>query len=379
MIPYGRQLIDEEDITAVVEVLRSDYLTQGTKVSDFELSFCKLTKSSHAIAVNSATSALHIALLSLGVGAGDRVWTVPNTFVATSNAALYCGATVDFVDIDPFTKNISVNELEVKLKAAELAGRLPKVVIPVHFAGESCEMDKIKSLADIFGFKIIEDASHAVGGSFQEQPIGSCKFSDITVFSFHPVKIITTGEGGLATTNSETLAEKMLSLRSHGVTRDLDRLKGEADGVWYYEQQMLGYNYRITDIQAALGISQLDKLRSFLNRRHEIAQRYKEKLSDLPLQTQSYSNGSALHLFQIFVNPAIRKSLFDYLRDREVGVNVHYIPVHTQPYYQSLGFSPTNFPESVKHYKTAISLPVFPSLTNEQVDYVCHVLRGYFE
>ena len=378
LIPYGRQLIDEDDISAVIEVLRSDYLTQGKKIPQFESNFCELTRSSHAVAVNSATSALHIALLALGVGVGNSVWTVPNTFVATSNAVLYCGAKVDFVDIDPISKNMSVRELRKKLENAAVTGRLPSVLIPVHFAGESCEMDKIKQLADAYGFKIIEDASHAVGGVFKGQPVGSCKFGDITIFSFHPVKIITTGEGGLATTNSDVLAERMRSLRSHGITRDAANFMHDQDGCWYYEQQLLGFNYRLTDIQAALGISQLKKLSYFLARRHEIAEMYNEQLANTPLKLQSFSSGSALHLYQVFVSPVYRKALVDHLRLQGVNVNVHYIPVHTQPYYKNLGFKLDDFPGAAHHYETAISLPIFPSMTNQQVDYVCKLIREYF-
>lgn len=371
-IPYGRQDISEADIQAVVDVLRSDFLTQGPAVPAFEQAVSDYCGAQHAVAVNSATSALHIACLALGIGKGDVVWTSPITFVASANCALYCGAGVDFVDIDPRTYNLSVEQLQIKLEQARQQNRLPKVVIPVHLCGQPCEMERIHQLSQEFGFKIIEDASHAIGGKYQNEPIGSCRYSDITVFSFHPVKIITTAEGGIAVTNHADLAEKMALLRSHGITRDPAQMTHESDGAWYYQQVDLGFNYRMTDMQAALGLSQMQRLDVFVQRRHELAQRYNELLAHLPLTLpwQHPDGYSGLHLYVIRLQlDAIKlthREVFDALRQQGIGVNLHYIPVHTQPYYQAMGFKDRSFPESERYYQEAISLPMFSAMTDEQ-------------
>lgn len=370
MIPYGRQDIRDADIDAVLQVLRSDYLTQGPVLPEFELTVSQYCGVAHAVAVNSATSALHIALMALGVGQGDSVWTSTNTFVASANAALYCGASVDFVDIDPDTYNMSVRALAQKLAAAEQAGQLPKVVIPVHLTGQPCDMQGIKDLSKRFGFKIIEDASHAIGGKYQEAPIGNCAYSDITVFSFHPVKIVTTAEGGMALTNNATYAEKMAQYRSHGVTRDPALMSREPDGPWYYQQITLGYNYRMTELQAALGISQMQRLDQYVARRHEIAMKYNRELRDLPLKlpTQSEYGYSAYHLYVVILDlkaiaPVSQLQVFEALRDRGILVNLHYIPVHTQPYYQAMGFRWGDYPKAEAYYKSAISIPLYPAMT----------------
>lgn len=376
MIPYGRQFISEEDVQAVIDVLRSDFLTQGERVTQFESAVAAKVGAKHGIAVNSATSALHIACLALGVGPDDCVWTTPNTFVATANAALYCGASVDFVDIDPVTFNLDAEKLENKLIEAEKKGVLPKVVIPVHFAGQPCEMATIHGLGKRFGFSIIEDASHAIGAHYQDTTVGDCHYSHITVFSFHPVKIITTAEGGLALTNNEELAACMASLRSHGVTRDVNKMSASPDGAWYYEQQSLGFNYRMTELQAALGLSQLHNLENWIKRRHQIADNYDLAFKDLPLILPIRPQGSysALHLYPIQVDN--RRRVFDALRSAGIGVNVHYIPVHTQPYYQSLGFGRNQFPHSEAYYARAISLPMFASLTDQQQERVITALKA---
>jgi len=382
MIPYGKQDIQQQDIDAVVEVLKSDFLTQGPKVPEFESKILEYCGVHHAIAVNSATSALHIACLSLGVGPGDLVWTSPITFVASANCALYCGASVDFVDIDSQTYNISVIALKEKLEGARVKNKLPKVVIPVHLCGQSCEMEAIHELAKEYGFKIIEDASHAIGGRYKGQPIGNCRYSDITVFSFHPVKIITTAEGGMAVTNSDELAEKMNLFRSHGITRNPDSMTKEPDGPWYYQQIELGFNYRMTELQAALGLSQFERLDEFVTRRHELAVRYNELLKDLPLVLpwQHPDSYSGLHLYVIRLKrdeiDISHQQVFERLRANDIGVNLHYIPVHTQPYYKSLGFNTTDFPESLKYYSEAISLPMFSGLTDHQQTEVIHALRS---
>ena len=373
MIPYGRQDISDEDIEAVVAVLRSDFITQGPSIRGFEQAVADYCGAAHAIAVNSATSALHTACLALGVGEGDLVWTSPITFVASSNCALYCGADVDFVDVDEATANMSVEALEAKLAEAEAAGRLPKVVIPVHLCGTSCDMQAIRALGDRYGFKIIEDASHAIGGRYLDAPVGSCAFSDITVFSFHPVKIITTGEGGMAVTNDADLAQRMDLLRSHGVTRDPSLMTREGDGPWYYQQVDLGFNYRITDIQAALGLSQMSRLDEFVARRHEIADWYDERLAELPLQlpVRPVDSYSALHLYVIRVNlehtERTHLEVFESLRAQGIGVNLHYIPVYTQPYYEQLGFAAGLCPTAERYYERAISIPMFPNLTAEDL------------
>ncbi len=379
-IPYGRQDISEADIQAVVDVLRSDFLTQGPAVPAFEQAFSEYCGVQHAVAVNSATSALHLACLALGVGQGDGVWTSPITFVASANCALYCGAHVDFVDINPRTYNLSVEQLQCKLEQARLQNRLPKVVIPVHLCGQSCEMERIHQLSKEFGFRIIEDASHAIGGKYQGKPIGNCHYSDITVFSFHPVKIITTAEGGIAVTNNAELAEKMALLRSHGITRDPAQMTHEPDGAWYYQQVTLGFNYRMTDLQAALGLSQMQRLDAFVQRRHELAQRYNEQLAYLPLTLpwQHPDSYSSLHLYvirlQLDAIQLTHREVFDALRQQGIGVNLHYIPVHTQPYYQAIGFKSGSFPESERYYQEAMSLPVFSAMTDEQQKTVCSTL-----
>ncbi len=369
MIPYGRQDISDEDIEAVIEVLRSDFITQGPSVQNFERSIAEYCGAGHAIAVNSATSALHIACLALGVGPGDLVWTSAITFVASSNCALYCGADVDFVDVDDATANMSVDALTTKLAEAETVGRLPKVVIPVHLCGTPCDMQAIRALGDRYGFKIIEDASHAIGGRYLDVPVGSCSFSNITVFSFHPVKIITTGEGGMAVTNDANLAQRMDLLRSHGVTRDPSLMTHEGDGPWYYQQVDLGFNYRITDIQAALGLSQMSRLDAFVARRHEIADWYDEHLAPLPLQlpVRPSDSYSALHLYVIRVElestQRTHREVFESLRAQGIGVNLHYIPVYTQPYYEQLGFKTGLCPTAERYYERAISIPLYPGLT----------------
>ena len=371
MIPYGRQDIQNSDVSAVLEVLQSDFLTQGPAVPRFEHAVAQYCGADCAVAVNSATSALHIALKALEVGAGDLVWTSPNTFVASSNAALYCGALVDFVDIDPDTYNMSISALRHKLERAERLGNLPKVVIPVHLAGQPCDMQAIKELGQRFGFKIIEDASHAIGGRYKGAPIGNCAHSDITVFSFHPVKIVTTAEGGMALTNQVELAEKMRLYRSHGITRDPALMTHEVDGPWYYEQIALGYNYRMTDIQAALGVSQMMRLQNYIERRHEIANRYTRELADLPLKLPRQSDFaySAFHLYVIRLHlskiyPLSHLNVFQALRDRGILVNLHYIPVHTQPYYQNMGFVWGDFPNAEAYYRSAISIPMYPTLSD---------------
>lgn len=377
-IPYGRQAVSEADIQAVVDVLRSDFLTQGPVVPAFEKRLADYCGVAHAVAVNSATSALHIACLALEVGAGDRVWTSPNTFVASANCARYCGAVVDFVDIDPRTYNMSVDALRFKLEQAQLQGTLPKVVIPVHFAGQSCEMREIRALADHYGFRIIEDASHAIGGRYLSQAVGSCSYSDITVFSFHPVKIITTGEGGVATSNSVDLARRMQLFRSHCVTRDIDEMEHVERGPAYYEQIDLGYNYRMTDIQAALGTSQVDRLDAFVARRHEIAGSYDESLQGLEVQVpwQHPDSDSSWHLYVVKLKyPDMRREVLEQLRSAGVQANIHYIPVHTQPYYRKLGFRYGDFPESESYYQATITLPLFPTMTVSQQETVVDELQ----
>lgn len=381
MIPYGRQDITQADIDAVVEVLRSDFLTQGPMVPRFEQGVGHHVGATHALAVNSATSALHIACLALGLGEGDRLWTSPITFVASANCALYCAAQVDFVDIDPCTYNLCPEALDRKLQMAEREGTLPKVLVAVHLCGQPCDMQAISVLAKRYGFKVIEDASHAIGGKYQGEFIGSCRYSDITIFSFHPVKIITTAEGGMALTNSDELAEKMSLLRSHGITRDPTQMTHAADGPWYYQQIDLGFNYRMTELQAALGVSQLQRLDKFVARRHELAARYDRLLAVLPLITprQHPDSYSGLHLYVVRLKlDQISKShreVFESLREQGIGVNLHYIPVHTQPYYQRMGFKQGDFPEAERYYAEAISLPMYQSMTMEQQDQVVSALQ----
>ena len=384
MIPYGRQDIQQEDIDAVLEVLQSDFLTQGPKVGLFEQSVASHVGASHAVAVNSATSALHIACMALGLGPGDVLWTSPITFVASANCARYCGADVDFVDIDPRTFNMDPVALEQKLKAAQAAGRLPKVVVPVHLCGQSCEMEAIARLAQEYGFHVIEDASHAVGGKYQDRFIGDGRHADITIFSFHPVKIITTAEGGLALTNNPDLAARMQLARSHGITRDPDLMQGPSDGPWYYQQISLGYNYRMTELQAALGVAQMARLDAFVKRRSELALRYDALLADLPVETpwQHPDTHSARHLYVIRLKPdqvrATHREVFEQLRAAGIGVNLHYIPVHTQPYYQALGFRPGDFPQAEAYYEQAISIPLYAGLTKDNQDTVVEALKRIF-
>lgn len=381
MIRYGQQDITQADIDAVIGVLKSVNLTQGPNIPQFEQSVVAHTGAKHAVAVNSATSALHIACRALDLGPGDWLWTTPNTFVASANCALYCGAEVDFVDIDPRTYNLCPQKLEKKLVAAEKTGKLPKIVVPVHLAGQPCDMTAIHNLSRIYGFKIIEDASHATGGKYKGEPIGNGRYSDITVFSFHPVKIITTAEGGMALTNNDDLATRLGLLRSHGITRDPELMTQPMDGPWFYQQVALGYNYRMTDMQAALGVSQMARLTQYVARRNEIARRYNELLADLPLTLpwQHPDSYSAYHLYVIRLQlkeiSATHLQVFEALRAKDIMVNLHYIPVHTQPYYQKMGFKPGDYPEAERYYREAISIPMHPSLTDAEQDEVVNVLR----
>lgn len=381
MIPYGRQEITEADIDAVVAVMRSDHLTQGAAVPAFEAAVARYCGAAHAVAANSATSALHLACLALGVGTGDRVWTSPITFVASANCALYCGAAVDFVDIDPRTYNMSVECLAEKLKQARAIGSLPKVVIPVHLCGQPCDMLAIHALGQEYGFRIIEDASHAIGARYRGDPIGNCRYSDIAVFSFHPVKIITTGEGGMAVTNDAGLAARMQLLRSHGITRDPSQMTHEPDGPWYYQQIELGFNYRMTDLQAALGESQLSRVDAYVARRHVVANAYHELLADLPVirPWQNPEGYSALHLYVIRLRldriNRTHRQVFESLRAEEVGVSLHYIPVHTQPYFRRTGITSCSFPEASRYYGEAITLPIYPGLTDIQQETVIGAIR----
>lgn len=382
MIPYGKQTISVADIEAVIDVLKSDFLTQGTLLPKFEQALSDYCGAKHGVAVNSATSALHLACLALGLKQGDVVWTSPITFTASANCAVYCGAEVDFVDIDPQTLNMSVSALKEKLVWAERENCLPKIVIPVHFSGEPCDMAALHALSVQYGFAVIEDASHAVGASYGVGKVGNCVYSDVTVFSFHPVKIITTAEGGMALTNHDDLADKMALLRSHGITRDLAKMEGESDGAWYYQQVDLGFNYRMTELQAALGISQLTRLDEFVARRHQLAQRYDVLLQDLPLALP-YRNPeyySALHLYPVRVlseSGKTRKQVFDALRQNGIGVNVHYIPVHTQPYYRHrFGFQTGAFPHAETYYAQTLSLPLYFDLTETQQDMVAATLKA---
>jgi len=382
-IPYGRQSISIDDVESVCQVLVSDFLTQGPKVKEFEHAVAQLSDCRFGVATNSATSALHVACLALGVSKGDIVWTSPNTFIASANCALYCGASVEFVDIDPKTYNLSSIALADKLKQAELEGCLPKVVIPVHFAGHPCDMEAIYNLSVRYGFKIIEDASHAIGAKYIRQAIGS-QYSDICIFSFHPVKVMTTAEGGVAVTNSQEYADKMHSLSNQGMERDPLKFQYDPPGDWYYEQQSLGFNYRMTELQAALGLSQLKQLDTFISRRRELVQRYYELLKALPIQLpteESYAY-SSWHLFPIVLNESLierRATIFKYLRVHNIGTQVHYIPVHTQPYYRKLGFKWGQFPIAEDYYSRALSLPLYPNLTDQQQDYVATILHEAIE
>ena len=380
-IPYGRQEISQSDIDAVVAVLRSDFLTQGPQVPLFERCVAEYCGATHAVAVNSATSALHIACLALGLGQGDRLWTTPITFVASANCGRYCGAQVDFVDIDPVTYNLSINALEQKLSVAEHDGTLPKVLVAVHLCGQPCEMEAIHILSERYGFKVIEDASHAIGGRYKGEKIGNCRYSDITIFSFHPVKIITTAEGGMALTNREELATRLRLLRSHGITRDCNLMTCAMDGPWYYQQVALGYNYRMTDIQAALGVSQMSRLTQYVSRRHEIAERYNQSLNDLPLALprQHPESYSAYHLYVIRLQlnkiSSTHLQVFEALHAKKIMVNLHYIPVHTQPYYQQMGFKPGDYPQAERYYQEAVSIPMYSSLSDAEQDAVVNALK----
>ncbi len=380
MIPYGRHEISQADVDTVIDVLQNQFLTQGAQVPRFEQTVAEYCGVAHGVAVNSATSALHIACLALGLGKGDWLWTSPVTFVASANCGLYCGAEVDFVDIDAASWNMCPVKLEQKLLKAEAEGRLPKVVVPVHLRGEPCDMAAIGALAKRFGFKVIEDASHAIGGRYAGQKIGACVHSDITVFSFHPVKIVTTAEGGMAMTKCDELATRMGLFRSHGVTRDPALMQGVSDGAWYYQQVELGYNYRLTDLQAALGISQMQRLDAFVAKRHALADRYDALLKRLPLTlpTRAKGNLSGLHLYPVRLQLAkitpSHAQVFDRMRAAGIGVNLHYIPVHLQPYYAAMGFAKGDFPEAEAYYAEALTLPLFPTLTEAEQDEVVAAL-----
>jgi len=381
-IPYGRQDIDQADLDAVAQVLRSDFLTQGPAVPRFEQTVADYCGAQHAVAVNSATSALHIACLALGVGEGDVVWTTPSTFVASANCALYCGATVDFVDIDPRTCNLSVDRLAEKLAQAQKTGRLPKVVIPVHLCGQSCEMAAIHALGRQYGFKIIEDASHAIGARYKGELVGRCTYSDITVFSFHPVKIITTGEGGMALTNDAQLAKRLRLLRSHGITSDAAEMHPRpSNELWNYQQIGLGFNYRMTDIQAALGVSQMRRIEEFVTKRHVIAKRYDRMLPSLPVTTpaQHPDSYSSFHLYVIRLKldeiERTHRQVYDSLRAAGILVNLHYIPVYRQPYYEKMGFRAGYCPEAERYHREVVSLPMYPALSEAEQDQVLTALR----
>ncbi|WP_416545162.1 UDP-4-amino-4,6-dideoxy-N-acetyl-beta-L-altrosamine transaminase [Limnohabitans sp. DCL3] len=381
MIPYGRQDISQADIEAVIAVLKSPNLTQGPAIQQFESSVMAQTEALYAVAVNSATSALHIACMALDLGSGDWLWTSPNTFVASANCALYCGAQVDFVDIDPCTYNLCPAKLEEKLISAQKVGKLPKIVVPVHLTGQPCNMAAIHALGQKYGFKIIEDASHAIGGQYKGEPIGNGRYSDITVFSFHPVKIITTAEGGMALTNSAELATRLGLLRSHGITRDPALMTEPMHGPWFYQQVALGYNYRMTDMQAALGVSQMTRLNDYVKRRHDIAQRYNELLAELPLELpwQHHDSYSAYHLYVVRLQlkkiKATHRQVFEALRAKGIMVNLHYVPVHTQPYYQKMGFKQGDYPQAEQYYREAISIPMHVNLSDEDLIFVSKSIR----
>jgi UDP-4-amino-4,6-dideoxy-N-acetyl-beta-L-altrosamine transaminase len=380
-IPYGRQDITDTDIEAVLRVLRGDFLTTGPEVPLFEQAVAARVSAKHGVAVNSATSALHVACLALGLGPGDVLWTVPNSFVASANCARYCGADVDFVDIDPRTWNMSVSHLRQRLETAERDGCLPRILVPVHFSGQPTDQSEIHELATRYGVRIIEDASHSIGATRGGEPVGSCRWSDITVFSFHPVKIVTTAEGGMAVTNDSELALRMAMLRSHGITRDAARFEQEPAGPWYYEQQMLGFNYRLTDLQAALGSSQLSRLDEYIDRRNALALRYDQALQGLPLllPTVRPENRSAFHIYVVRVDPVrsriSHRSLIERFRAERIEANVHYMPIHLQPYYRALGFVPGQFPEAEAHGDEAVTLPLYPGLSDEAQSRIVNILR----
>lgn len=375
-VPYSCQDISDEDVAAVSEVLRSEYLTQGPAITAFEAMFATRHMVTHAIAVANATAGLHLACLALGVGPNSRIWTSPNSFIASANCARYCGATVDFVDIDPVTKNISIPALERKLQIADSQGSLPHVVIPVDFAGLPCDLAEIRHLADRYGFSILEDASHATGASYLDRPVGS-SYADLTVFSFHAVKVITSAEGGMVTTQCDLLAKRVRLLRSHGMTRDTSEMIGGSEGGWYYQQVDLGFNYRLTDMQAALGLSQLRRLETMHAKRLNLADRYDDCLSGLAVRRPARlpDRRSSWHLYVIELDdPARRRATFEMLREQGIGVNVHYIPIHTQPYYRRLGFRTGDFPNAERYYSGALSIPLHPRLTEEQQNHVTETL-----
>jgi len=380
-IPYGRQSISNEDINSVVKVLQSDYLTQGNSVPIFESKLSSYVGAKYAVATSNGTSALHIACLALGLDSNDYLWTTPISFVASANCGLYCGAKVDFVDINPSTYNIDIDKLSYKLREAKKENKLPSIIVVVHFSGLSCDMDKIKELSTEYEFKIIEDACHALGGSYKNNKIGSCSYSDVTVFSFHPVKIITTGEGGMATTNNKSYADNMRLLRSHGITRDVNN-DNKKNKPWYYEQVSLGFNYRMSDIQAALGVSQLGKIDSFIEKRNQIFSKYIDLLSStdiqLPFTGKDYYSANHLFVIRIKLDKTNRKhyEVFKYLLDNNIGANLHYIPIYRQPYYNSFGYKKTDFPESEKYYKEAITLPIYPELRDDEVEYIVDMLKN---
>jgi len=380
-IPYGRQSISNEDINSVVKVLQSDYLTQGNAVPIFESKLSSYVGAKYAVATSNGTSALHIACLALGLDSNDYLWTTPISFVASANCGLYCGAKVDFVDINPSTYNIDIDKLSYKLREAKKENKLPSIIVVVHFSGLSCDMDKIKELSTEYEFKIIEDACHALGGSYKNNKIGSCSYSDVTVFSFHPVKIITTGEGGMATTNNKSYADNMRLLRSHGITRDVNN-DNKKNKPWYYEQVSLGFNYRMSDIQAALGVSQLGKIDSFIEKRNQIFSKYIDLLSStdiqLPFTGKDYYSANHLFVIRIKLDKTNRKhyEVFKYLLDNNIGANLHYIPIYRQPYYNSFGYKKTDFPESEKYYKEAITLPIYPELRDDEVEYIVDMLKN---
>ncbi len=377
MIYYGKQSIDESDIEAIISVLRSDFLTQGPLIERFERRVADYCGAKYAVAVTNATSALHIACKSAGLSHGDTLWTSPITFVASANCGRYCGANVDFVDIDDTSYNMSADELEKKL----MAGGRPKVVVPVHLAGQSCDMEQIFALSKKYSFTVIEDASHALGSTYKDTRVGSCRYSDMTVFSFHPVKIITTGEGGMVLTNNKNFYEKLVLYRSHGITRNQEKMTKEADGPWYYQQIELGYNYRMTDIQAALGYSQMERLEAFVGRRRELANRYDKLLAELPLRRpeQNADTNSSWHIYVVRLDKTrVKKSkmqIFEEIRQKGVTLNLHYIPIHLQPYYQKLGFKEGEFPVSERYYEEALTLPIYYDLTDAQQDEIVGILK----